>query len=260
MNGAILPDWQGQISPVTFAAAAGNIALLMQTDPEPPLVVAVRAYLAETGESPRALSLKIGKNETLIRKLLGGTTTGARGETLVAIARAIGRSVEELSAPPAPRPPRSEVRAAPEIDLDIPANRPRDLPVYGSAAGGNGDGAMIINQGDVVDYQRRPAGLAGNRKAYGLYVEGDSMVPAILHGDLIIVDAGKKVRPGDRAVFLLASEDEPDGEVAFVKEVVRETTDRWIARQFNPPKELIFMKAAVKSVGRVLTTIEIVNG
>jgi hypothetical protein len=155
--------------------------------------------------------------------------------------------------------PTAEVgsRIAPSVIVPEISSMPRNLPVFGTTAGGNGDGATIINQGDVVDYVRRPPGLAGNSKAYGLYVEGDSMEPQFEHGALILVDPGRKPRPGDRVVLVLLKDE--GEEISYVKQLVRITSDRLIVRQFNPPKELEFAREVVKSVERVLTTAELMG-
>lgn len=180
----------------------------------------------------------------------------------VAIAPRLGVSPDALreSDPPAggSAPVRDEVREAADFDPPSRGQMPRDLPVFGTAAGGNGEGAFILDTGDVVDRVRRPPNLLNNRKAYGLYVEGVSMEPAHYQGDLVIVDPAKKLRPGDRAVIVAYM---PDGEapVAFIKQIKRETADRWVVEQFNPPKELVFAKADVVSIHRILTVAEMMG-
>lgn len=157
-----------------------------------------------------------------------------------------------------PAPP--ELRPAPEVKMPAVALMPRDVPVYGTAAGSNGDGAFLFSQQDVVDYVRRPAGLAANRNAYGVYVEGDSMEPALYQGDLIIADPSRKPRPGDRVVIVCAAGDhDGDGQTAFVKEFVRQTTTHLTVKQFNPPREIVFDRARVASVHRVLTTADLMG-
>jgi SOS-response transcriptional repressor LexA len=153
-----------------------------------------------------------------------------------------------------------ELRPAPEVIIPAMATLPRDLPVYGTAAGSNGDGAFLFSQQDVVDYAHRSAGLTGNKVAYGVYVEGDSMEPALHQGDLIIADPGKKPRPGDRVVIVCAAGDnDADGQTAFVKVFVRQTANHLIVKQFNPEKELTFERSKVASVHRILTTAELMG-
>jgi hypothetical protein len=132
----------------------------------------------------------------------------------------------------------------------------RDLPVYGTAAGSDGDGAFILHMGDVVDFVRRPPTLEGNRGAYGLYVEGESMVPAFPHGELLIVDPARPARPGDRVVMVVQQgpHEEP---MAYVKELVRKSSSIVIVKQFNPPIELEFETHCVSTMHRILTMAEI---
>lgn len=161
-----------------------------------------------------------------------------------------------IAAPTAP----TEIRPAPDVKVPALATLPRDLPVYGTAAGSNGDGAFLFSQQDVVDYVRRPAGLAGNRKAYGVYVEGDSMHPAYKQGDLIIADPARKPRPGDGVVIVCAAgENDADGHTAFVKEFVKQSPTHLVVKQYNPEKELTFDRARVASVHRILTTAELMG-
>jgi SOS-response transcriptional repressor LexA len=156
--------------------------------------------------------------------------------------------------------PPTDIRPAPEVKIPALATLPRDLPVYGTAAGSNGDGAFLFSQQDVVDYAHRPAGLVSNKVAYGVYVEGDSMEPALQQGDLIIADPGKKPRPGDRVVIVCAAGDhDGDGQTAFVKVFVRQTPTQLIVKQFNPPREITFDRARVASVHRILTTAELMG-
>jgi hypothetical protein len=222
-----------------------------------PLTRAIRAYLTASGESMRSLSLKVGSNETLVRKILAGDSRNSRGDTLRRFAEVIGVDVASLTDDEAPAP-APNVAPAPGLVVPAFATLPLDLPVYGTAAGSNGDGAFIFSTHDVVDRVRRPASLAANKVAYGLYVEGDSMEPQLYAGELIIADPAKKPRPRDRVVLVIAR---PDGEahesMAYVKELVRITADKVIVRQFNPARDLEFPKASVASMHRVLTTAEL---
>jgi phage repressor protein C with HTH and peptisase S24 domain len=155
---------------------------------------------------------------------------------------------------------RSELRPAPEVAIPPFATLPLDLPVYGTAAGSTGDGAFLFSQQDVVDYVRRPAGLVGNKKAYGVYVEGDSMHPAYKQGDLIIADPARPPRPGDGVVIVCAAgEHAADGQTAFVKEFVRQTATQLVVKQYNPEKELTFDRTRVASVHRILTTADLMG-
>lgn len=219
----------------------------------------IREYLARTGESERALSERAGLNHKAVNQILHGKTETNRGSTLTKLAAAMGVEVAALLPSRAPvQLTQPELRPAPEVTIPATATLPRNLPVYGTAAGGNGDGAFVLSTGEVVDRVRRPASLAENKLAYGLYVEGDSMEPQIYAGDLLIVDPTKKARPRDKVVLVITH---PDGDetrsMAYVKELVRNAPDKVIVRQFNPPKNLEFAQENVASMHRVLTTAEL---
>lgn len=209
------------------------------------------------------LSRLAGRNHAYIQQFVTRQVPRELPEAVrIALAPALGCDPDELREGPAPVPaaPRPELRPAPEVKIAPLATMPRDLPVYGTAAGSNGDGAFLFSQQDVVDYVRRPAGLASNKVVYGVYVEGDSMEPALAQGDLIIADPGKKPRPGDRVVIVCAAgEHDGDGQTAFVKVFVRQTPDQLIVKQFNPPREIVFDRARVASVHRILTTAELMG-
>jgi phage repressor protein C with HTH and peptisase S24 domain len=156
--------------------------------------------------------------------------------------------------------PPSTVRLAPDVNVVSPQTMRRDLPVYGTAAGSNGHGAFMLNMSDVVDMVRRPPGLAANRQAYALYVEGESMVPAYRPGDLIMVDPSKKCRVGDRVVVVVLDHtDEGAEHMAYVKELVKDAGESFLLKQFNPPMDLTFDKSKTVVMHRILTTSEMMG-
>lgn len=249
-------------------------------DPEPPpdthLTRAIRNYLAHSGESARGLSLKVGKNPTLVRKILAGESQHPRGDTLSKLAAAMGMLPAELM-PPAEDPRLLSILSGEaereatyhrpnagepyKVELPTRASMPRDLPVYGTSAGSPNDGAFSINFGDVVDRVRRPPGLIGNTKAYAFYVTGDSMEPAYLHGELLVADPSKPCRVGDRVNISVKAPDHEGAEerMSYVKELVRRQPDKVTVKQFNPPKELTFATDRILSMHRILSLGEVMG-
>ena len=225
-----------------------------------------RQRIAEAVESGKVdfaeLSRLAERNHAYIQQFVARHVPRELPEKVrVALAPVLGCSPDDLrEGPPPTAPAAPELRPAPEVKIPALATLPRDLPVYGTAAGSNGDGAFLFSQQDVVDYAHRPAGLVSNKVAYGVYVEGDSMEPALEQGDLIIADPGKKPRPGDRVVIVCAAGDhDGDGQTAFVKVFVRQTPTQLIVKQFNPPREIVFDRSRVASVHRILTTAELMG-
>ncbi|SRR6266436_2355841 len=110
-----------------------------------------------------------------------------------------------------------------------PANQ-RDLPIHSSAEGGEG---FIIVTTDAVDWLPRPPPVAHVRRAYGLYVTGESMVPEFEPGDIALVNPHLPVVPDTTCIFYGAPADEVR---ATIKRLRRKTGDTWYLRQWNPPE------------------------
>lgn len=242
--------------------------------------------MSSTTEFPnriRELRLQKGWSATYLGQLAGGMAgptvtrleTGERRlkhDQAQALAQALGVNVEALTDQklviPASEKPASALRQeanarfAGEVDVPTRSGMRRDLPIFGTAAGSAGDGAFFLNAGDVVDRASRPPSLQGNMKAYGLYVEGMSMAPAYNHGDFAVADPTKKVRPGDRIVVVVAQSDHEEAErMAYIKEFVRQTSERLTVKQYSPERELHFdMKRVVPgSIHRLLTMAELMG-
>src|SRR5436305_10305970 len=83
-----------------------------------------------------------------------------------------GEPPGDIAYPPPPPANVGRVGEAPAI-----GEWPRDLPVYGTALGGNeAFGAFEFNTGDVVDYIRRPPRLQGVKNAFAVFAVGESML------------------------------------------------------------------------------------
>lgn len=134
---------------------------------------------------------------------------------------------------------------------------PQDLPVYGTAAGANGDGAFVINMGGQVGTIRRPPGLMGNPGAFAIYVEGDSMEPRYEPGETAIIDPNRPVRPGDDVVIVVANPEPGQPPRAYIKRLVRRGSEQIIVRQFNPEREIGFATREVQAIYRVMRTSEL---
>lgn len=136
---------------------------------------------------------------------------------------------------------------------------PRDVPVFGTAMGANGDGAFTINLTGQVDLVRRGPGIANSRGVFAIYVEGESMSPRFQPGELVYVDKHRPIRVGDDVVLVVASPNPGDAPRSYLKRLVRRTADRWICEQFNPPKMVEFQVAALQEKFRVLTLNEVMG-
>lgn len=147
--------------------------------------------------------------------------------------------------PPAARRPETNATIVP---MEGPSARRMhdDLPIFGTALGAPRivDGEAIeqttLNTGDVVQYAKRPIILEGRADAYGLYVQGHSMEPVHMAGDLVLAERKRPARVGDDVVVYLrpSSPEDDDGERAsavLIKRLVRRTSAFVELEQFNPP-------------------------
>lgn len=147
------------------------------------------------------------------------------------------------------RLPLSNLRAAP---LPPRPDRQNKVPLLGSGQAG-ADGLFELNNGEPIDYVDRPLGLAGKGRIYCIYVDGDSMEPAHMHGDLLFVDAARKPFPGRDAVIELNPESDGAPARAFIKRIVKLTPDYVELFEFRP-KERTFRlpRAKIRNLHLVL--------
>jgi phage repressor protein C with HTH and peptisase S24 domain len=139
------------------------------------------------------------------------------------------------------RLPPSNLRVAP---VPPRPDRQSKVPLLGSGQAG-ADGVFDLNNGEPIDYVDRPLGLAGKARIYCIYVDGDSMEPAHMHGDLLFVDAARKPFPGRDAVIELIPESDGAPARAFIKRIVKLTPDYVELFEFKP-KERTFRLARAK--------------
>lgn len=97
------------------------------------------------------------------------------------------------------------------------------------------DGALILTP-DPVDYVSRNDRMQAVKNPFAFVVVGNSMSPAINHGDTVVVNPALKPKIGDDCVFI---QDRDDGTMlAVVKRVYRlPTADTWHVRQFDPRED-----------------------
>lgn len=138
---------------------------------------------------------------------------------------------------------------APALPSEPPAPPSRDLPVLGHAEAG-GDGAFFDN-GTPQALIERPCFLIGNRRAYALYVNGDSMEPVFAHGHLLYVNPLRPPARLDDVVVQLT-----DGQ-AFVKRLLGRDGDMLVVHQFNPEQEIRFPLAELRAVHPVIGCLRV---
>ena len=139
-----------------------------------------------------------------------------------------------------------------------PAMWPRDVPVYGSALGGDYLDAggerieqTILEMTEAIDYAPRPPSFAGNRTMYALYVVGSSMEPRYEQGEVIYVDPRRPPMAGDFVVVQLRNA-EDDVVTALVKRFIRRTVAVVELEQFNPAARFTVPVETIAAMHRVL--------
>jgi phage repressor protein C with HTH and peptisase S24 domain len=146
--------------------------------------------------------------------------------------------------------PATNVESGPSALSNVSALA-SDVPVFGTAVGGH-DGDFAFN-GQVVDYVRRPPGVAKLRNIYALWVTGDSMAPWNSSGDLIYVTPSRPPVTGDHVVVELIGENDHEPGTAMVKLLTGRTTTHLKLKQYNPESEFMVPLSRVKAVHKVLT-------
>jgi phage repressor protein C with HTH and peptisase S24 domain len=135
------------------------------------------------------------------------------------------------------------------IDLtETPAaTRPAKLiPVLGEAAGGS-DGRYWFN-GNPIDYVACPPSLDGVPGAYAIYVDGESMAPRYLPGEVVWVHPHKPARRGDDVIIQIRPKEDGEPPYGYIKEYVGWSGNLLTLRQHNPESQLTFDRDEVVSI------------
>ena len=208
---------------------------------------------------------KAGLNRGYFNDIKEKNTAGSPKKLAQALA-VVGKSLADLYGVEAVSQP---ALVKPIFNLN---DLPRDVPIMGTATGatleiqGNGDVARIeeIELQDVIGYARRPPAIDSNRKAYALYIAGDSMEPRYRGGDLVYVDPRRPAMIGDDVIVQLVGDVRPDADPAevrhvLVKQLVRNTAAHVELCQFNPPVSFKVPKSKIHAVHRVIPLSELLS-
>jgi transcriptional regulator with XRE-family HTH domain len=144
-----------------------------------------------------------------------------------------------------------------------------DLPIYGTALGsalmveGEAIEQTTLNRGEVIHYAKRPTILDGRADAYGLYVQGSSMAPVHLEGDMILAETKRPPRIGDDVVvYLRAAEEDGDDDRAravLVKRLVRRSASYIELEQFQPTKIFKIPSEDIFRIDRVMRLADLIG-
>lgn len=212
----------------------------------------ILSRLKQAGLSMSQVSVLMGRNSSYLQQFLKrGIPEELGEEERASLAQIIGVDPDQLRGKSSPLPPRTYARqnnsqpsgnGSPNVSSTrqnfLESVRPlsvvshRDLPVFGTAEGG--DGALIVTD-RPVDWEARPDFLARTEDAYGMIITGDSMDPECKHGSTALVNPHLPPRNGDTCIFRAHKD---DGTVtAIVKQLVRYNDKTWYVHQHNPRKD-----------------------
>lgn len=207
--------------------------------------------LKKPGKTQVGLAAALGRAPSAISSLLKGTRLLKARE--VPIVRAYLEAEPAVIVRPE-GPEESEVKPAPDAP-PFSQLGDYDIAVRGIAVGGDDD--EFYFNGEVIEYVRRPPGLARKKNVFAVHVTGDSMFPRYEAGDLIYAQHAPPVAGEDVLVELRNPEDENMAGKSFVKTLVRRSASRIICRQFNPDKEIEFDTDEVRELYKVFRNREL---
>lgn len=253
----------------------------------------LREMLGRPGYSQAGLAAALGRNPSAINRMVRGERqikaselpiilkyldeppgegafaaappTGARLVHDVAPRSGAGFS-QDAAPPPDPRlaheaTPYPNARIAQDAALPpYCSEMPKDVPVFGTVVGGDGNHLVDFElNGAVVDYVRRPPRLAGRADVFAAYVQGDSMVHWREPGQLVYVEIAKPPRVMD---YVLVELKPPAGEAtrpAMIKRLLAVTPTKLRLRQYNPARDFDIDRRTVLRLCRVLDWDELLG-
>lgn len=222
---------------------------------------ALMAAVADKGTNLAALSKRIGKNPSYLQQFVKyGKPKRLQEDDRKAIAGVLGISEAILKE----ESPHGNVGSFPQEVLRTPTefptfgHWPKDIPVYGIGVGG-ADGDFTLN-GEVIDYVRRPPGLAHVKDAFALYVAGMSMSPWKEAGDLIFVRRNRPPSIGDYVVIELRPKADGEPKICLIKRLLARDAKRVRLQQYNPPDDKIEIPMAqIAAIYRIVPLEELVS-
>lgn len=154
--------------------------------------------------------------------------------------------------------PPSQFRAAQIERLPAPGARPT-IDFLGSAMGSIvHEFEGVVLEGGIVDRIPCPPHLVGANGLYGIYVEGESMMPMHNPGEPRIVHPGRPIMPGDTVIVQTRRWDDDPGQ-GYIKIFRRRKADMIVLEQLNPRITLEIPVKYVVSIHHVLTMSEVLG-
>lgn len=257
------------VSKLTYSsplATCDNTHMPRQAFPIDKVRASLSRLMDEKDDKPKPLAGKLGFSETGVRDIFLPKTKSVGGPKLTKFAEHYGVTVEAImdgtATTKGAQVPPSNAQPVKFEGASLERARP-DMPVFGTALGaeiiveGEAIEQTMLNQGEVVEYRKRPTIANGIERVYGLYVQGSSMYPAHRDGAFLFVQWDAPLRVGDDVVvYLRPQSEDDDGSAAravLVKRLVRRTAQYVELEQYRPEKTFRIAMKEVLRIDRVLT-------
>ena len=226
--------------------------------------------LKPAGLSEYAWAEAAGLNRGFLNDLKKKADASPRAASLNRLLAVAGRTLADLYGPAG-----GEARIEGEATGRPfnPAELPRDVPILGTAAGGELDveagGATkrverTLVEPEAIAFARRPPSIASNRKVYALFIKGDSMEPRYRAGDLVYVDPRRDPHVGEDVIVQLVDEPRADADPAevvsvLVKHLARRTAAHFELSQYNPALTFRIERRRVEAIHRIIPLSELLS-
>lgn len=209
---------------------------------------AIKEARLRRGLSQEGLARLVGISQGAIKKIEDGSTT--RSKYLAKIASVLGLdlstidpSLRDVVSHPGSNGGSGSLRnLASQIRHDAATSLlgERDLPVYGTAAGGHG--ALVLSS-DPFSFILRPHNLAGIVDAFAVLVVGSSMAREYREGDIAYCNPHLPPRVGDACLFQSDVNGTVEACIKYLEKPAESSDEFWYVSQANPEKKFTLPKA-----------------
>lgn len=204
----------------------------------------VLAAMNVAGVSLNALSLAIPRNPAYMWKYFELNTPAALPERVrERVAEILGVDAGKLRGVASTEDTIKPLDNQGKIPVKTRGQGGRGLPVIGRAIAGTE--YIMLDNGRVQGFTSRPGYLEDVEEAYALEVNGESMVPRYISGEMVEVNPLRSLASGCFVAVDLFDD------TALIKQFVRFTDRELVLRQLNPEREITIERSRVRNIHRI---------